>query len=191
MSFVTILVNIRAIVKCRKNEANLTSLYNIQKKHLHSLMFNDSLGIILTKLSIDKGLRLWNEKDDEIELKQLVNTPKLIYMFSQLSCHSCIENEISLLKKFAGKIGEENIILITNYSDINYMYKFKRINELDRFQIFNLKDNFIHSKLALENVPYYFIIENDLTTKALFVPDKSLNELTVRYYNLIIPSYFN
>ncbi len=191
ISFVTILTNIRTIINCRKTEANITSLYNIQKNQLHSLKYNDSLRIFLAKLRIDKTLRLWNEIDDEIALEQLVNTPKLIYMFSSLSCNSCIENEISLLKNYANKIGEENIILISNFSDINYMYKFKRINELNRFQIYNLKDNYIHSKLAEQSIPYYFIVENDFITKAFFFSNKSLNKLTERYYNLIRVRYFS
>ncbi len=190
VALVTILANITAIINCRKTKGNLVKLCNIQKKQLQSLMYNDSLRINLTKPNIDKSLKLWDEKDDEIVLEQLVNTPKLIYTFSKLSCHSCIENEFTLLKKFADKIGQENIILILNYSDINNMYRFKRINELERFKVYNCKNNYFHLKLTLENIPYYFIIENDLIIKALFVPDKSLNNLTQWYFNLIKIRYF-
>jgi len=191
IAFVTIFINIRAIINCKKTKAGLTKLCNIQGGKIQSLMYNDSLRINLTKPNIDKKLKLWDEKANEIVFEQLVNTPKLIYKFSSLSCNSCVENEIRLLKNFASKIGEENIILISNFSDIKYMYNFKRINELNRFQIYNLKDNYIHSELSETNIPYYFIVENDFITKALFLPNESLNELTVRYYNLIIIRYFN
>jgi hypothetical protein len=138
---------------------------------------------------IDSNIVLFDENDNKITLKQLgVKKPKFIFKYSALNCNSCVDEQITLLKRASKKIGSENILIITDYNTPRELSQFVRLNQID-FRILNLRN--IKLTTIDNNLPYYFIIDESYSLKQLFIPIKGNVLLTQQYLDKISEKYFH
>ena len=130
-----------------------------------------------------------NENKDTLSITDLLTTKKLIYRFSELHCDSCIINEFENLKKMLlSKLFKiENLIVISYYQSPRNLYLFKRLNNLQNFEIYNLENNSLGSfELETMGVPYFFILNKELKMSNTFVPIKQVNKRTDDYFKRIV-----
>lgn len=104
----------------------------------------------------------------------------LVLRFSETNCNICIDTEVENLLKFSKKVDSVNIVLIGSYSNERARWMRK-----SKFKIFNLRDQVLGLPLDDQNVPYYFILDEDLSAKSVFIPFKELPGLTEKYFELI------
>lgn len=147
-----------------------------------SLMFDYQYG------SIDKNIVFQDGNNNKISIKQIVRErPMLVFKYSALSCNVCISEQISLLKKASKEVGSENILILTDYISPQDLSRFLRMNQID-FKVFNQSD--IELTTIDKRLPYYFILDESLSSKHLFIPIKGDTSLTQKYFNTINEKYF-
>lgn len=122
-------------------------------------------------------------------LKQLIkDKPKLIFMFSELNCKTCIDMQLPNVNKVSEIIGSGNMIILASYAYKRDLIQFMRMNKIN-LDVYNIDKANFNLPLFDENVPFFFIIEPDLTCSCLFVPDKSMPKYTEVYFNFIMDRF--
>lgn len=124
---------------------------------------------------------VFTERNDSITLANLINRPVLVLRYNDLGCQTCVDALISALLK-ADMLNVSNTLLLTYYRDPSYLRQFKRINRLS-MPIYNIK----HTKLPPDtlNVPYFFVLHEDLTVSNVFIPEEAENDGVNIYLNFI------
>ncbi|HCT30765.1 MAG TPA: hypothetical protein DIW31_08520 [Bacteroidales bacterium] len=159
-------------------------------KDLKVNMLEDAITQSLTSedLTIRNNITIDNGEASTLLNNVVGSKPRLILRYSELNCQACIDVQLASLNKLAYKIGKENIIILASYKAIANMTKFKRINKLD-MSIYNVDS--IGLPLEKENIPFYFIIDQNKKTKLTFVPYKEFPSLTEKYFELIQNRFFS
>jgi hypothetical protein len=130
------------------------------------------------------------ESGDSVPLDQLFRGSKLVFRYSELNCNTCIDKQIDILKKYAAKIGNDNIILFVSSSNSRYRIQFKKVNNI-HFPIYELSSD-LEKQLPNIDLPYYFIMEkNNLRINSFFIPQKEIHQLTEEYFRGILNKYFS
>ncbi len=116
-------------------------------------------------------------------LNNLIDQPKLIFYYNELSCNPCTDRELGKIDSLSKIIGAENIYLLTKRTSNRNIYLLKRVNNL------NLQIIFIDDILDIPifNYPtnFYFILDKDFITKFFFIPSKNYTPLNELYYSRI------
>jgi hypothetical protein len=171
----------------------------IKLKYIISVLVLISIGFYLGKVrrsmfiknnffikgeTILGGAVMKNSKDSIIYFKDIKKNT-LIVKYSELNCKVCIDSMISVIKEFEKK--NINVIYIADYRIKRYLYLFKRINKISN-EIYRTD---FKSSIDTLNVPYVYVIENDLIQKSIYIPKKEnmmefrdyLNEITKKYFS--------
>ena len=117
---------------------------------------------------------LRDESRNEIQLSKLLEGKEtLVFKFSSSNCSTCIQSGFSALRKIAKNIPRERLIILADKSN--------------RREVQALSNSMGRD----ENVPFVFIIGEDLRMKDLFIPMKELPDYSDMYYRIIWKKYFH
>jgi uncharacterized HAD superfamily protein len=145
----------------------------------------ENSGAILNNVMIED----FNNKT--YQLKELIkDRSKLIFMFSELNCQTCIDMQLPNIEQLSKDIGAENIILLASYSNKRDLVQFARINNI-KLEIYNFDKSEIEIPLIDTNVPFFFILNPNLTSTCFFIPEKSMPKHTIAYLNIVKHRFFN
>ena len=127
-------------------------------------------------------------KNTLIEIKNLtIDSPVLIYRFSLFNCSPCVNFTLDKLKEHFPDFSTNNRIMLI-YDDENM-----RISEsMFGKNIYVTKDRYsLGLPMEKINIPFMFILDEDLITKQFFVPEKGMPSLTDEYLSIIKMRYFS
>lgn len=149
---------------------NMEMIYQNQKKNLTYQVISDDAKL--------KGeLRIQNENDSFSNLNSIVSKPTLILRYSELNCQSCVDIIISSLLSDSS-FNVNNTLLLGYYREPTYLYQFKRVNRIN-FPIYNIKE--IGLPPDTLNMPYFFILDQNLTTHNVFIPEEG-DTISIKHY---------
>ena len=144
-------------------------------------------GLLYPMLQWNDNQMVVDETDKSYKLKQILGQDnKLIFRFNEFSCNSCIDREISNLKKLAETIGKEHIIILATYNKIRDLAVFKRINKLD-IPIYNIPKNIMPTDEV--GGTFLFITNAQHQVFMPFLPDKEDADLSLEYFKFIAPLF--
>jgi hypothetical protein len=134
------------------------------------------------------GLRLddvyLSDRNDSVySIKEVAKGDKvLVLRYSYIDCGSCVDSLIKQTNNLSEILGREKIVILAKYnSRIDYI-NFIRLNNIKN-NIYNIKDSL---SVADElNVPYFFVLEKNMTTSNFFIPRKEFSKLTEDYLHAI------
>jgi hypothetical protein len=132
---------------------------------------------------IDRNLLMTSNWGQTTPLSEvLIATKSLIFYYPKISCNSCFETELGLMRaNFSGNIWK-NITLVTDEDDFEKLLMIKNsfglINE-----IFSMKNQKFGLPADFLDIPYLFVLDSSFTAKHLFIPIKGHESLSVEYYN--------
>lgn len=174
---------------------NLHKLQNRQKE-LEFLVDNaeDKTFLTMNKIlnqfksehrKLNSQIKIWDSREKLLLSDMLVNRSKPIFIFrySELQCQDCINAQIVVLKEFVNKVGSENVMILANYQYDKNLYLFKRMNQIEDINVYQVDS--LNLDVEKLNVPYVFVLHNDMRTQFVFIPDKDFPELYIEYYNTI------
>ena len=127
---------------------------------------------------------------DSILISRVINSAKLVYRFYKSSCVQCVEEELDIAKILADSIGVNNIIILSDYDNINMLSALiNRKNIKSPYFIFNKK-----FELPIEDdenaIPSFFLLDANLRTKFVFKAGGHQN-IVDPYYKRIICFFKN
>ena len=97
--------------------------------------------------------------------------------------------QCSKLNIYQDSIGLQNIVLFTSTKNMNYVKKFKRVNNI-HFDIYGIS-NALDSVLVDIGMPYLFVYSFvDERINNVFVPQKENVKFTYEYLHSILLKYY-
>lgn len=134
---------------------------------------------------------LRDKSHNEIQLSKLLEGKEtLVFKFSSSNCSTCIQSGFSALRKIARNIPRERLIILADKSNRREVQALSNSMGLD-YPIYLADDNAFSHMLRDENVPFVFVIGEDLRMKDLFIPMKELPDYSDMYYRIIWKKYFH
>lgn len=160
----------------KKSEIEITILQNI----LVDNIFN---GI---DIPVPKDLKLIDINGNETQLQRIINNrSKLVFFINNLRCDGCINSELNFLDKTLDVLKREDIIIISNYPNINNLRVIKNKYNIN-YDSYNIVSNdSIPIYLRSQNSPAIFVINQDLKLNSFFIPNNLSPNTTINYYNNI------
>lgn len=133
---------------------------------------------------------VYDISNDICFLKELLDSPKIILHYSELTCMDCVDQEVKNLKSLNEQIGNENIVILASYYNKRDLFVFKRVNGLVDNLVFNIKENATGMVTDSLNIPVIMVLDSSLVVRESFIPDIDFPERSKKYYNTIINKYF-
>jgi hypothetical protein len=168
-----------------KNKVIVNYKKKIKDDELNAYKVSFKANLLSSNIQLDR-LMIKDSLNKIIRPKEIFNAGQkqiLVYRFSKMHCESCVVASIKIIRKWMDSIGSENIIFLGNYRN-NKIFR-KTISEYD---IENLKFyNTSQFNMAVEEIgyPYFFMLDKNLKTSNVFVPDKGLPKITEEYLKII------
>jgi len=158
--------------------------YNIYGQNILSKTSNEKITInIYAELMSDSGY-------DIIHLKDLVNnSSKLIIRYSNINWGMCNAEDLIDVNHIVGKIGKENIILITAPSHPKHLALFKDTNTIS-IPVYQFIGENLALPLEAENIPFLFVIDENDNAQYLFAPNLGNIKLTNEYLKHVKEKFF-
>jgi len=185
---ITLLINSlkykKLLFQYKKDIASVIEANEINKQILINRELNTLRNI---GMQINIKLKVEDEEGNKISIAELLNNnPKVIFRYSELNCRLCIEEEIKILLKYINDIGFDNILFFSTYNSTRDLFLFKRINQLQDFKIYNLKEEKLNIPIDSLNIPYVFLIDSSGNIVMLNIPEKTKPEFSEQFYNVVI-----
>lgn len=123
--------------------------------------------------------KLVNSKGEKILLKNVVKDASLVVRYSAFSCSDCVS---FVNKNILEKVGrKDNILLMLSDIPIRDLHIIKKqLGLLDVYQIDSLP-----LPIDGEQIPYFFILDDNYLSTSFFIPRKEMPEQTVRYLEFV------
>jgi hypothetical protein len=155
---------------------------NLQNKYFHEIEDNSH--------PINPEMRISSISEDTLLIKDISSeNPKLIFYFSGLTCKSCIETELLRLKEKVKNIGAENIVLLAAYENVRSLFLLCKENGVN-YPSFIIHENSFDLNADQQQLPYYFILTDELWMKDFFIVDQNAPEITDVYLDIVFSKYF-
>lgn len=126
-------------------------------------------------LIIDETVKVRNEEQELVLLKDVFQGKTLVVRISQSHCQVCIETVIPMLKAS----GIEDIVILADYTNKRFLKKFKENHEIE-YRCFTIENS---PRLPIDdlNIPYLYVMDKNMQVDCLFIPHKEIPEQTERY----------
>lgn len=141
--------------------------------HLDSVLIKDSLDNV-TLLN-----EAFNEGQEQI----------LVCRFSQMHCESCVNSSIQILQEWQKSIGKKNVLFLGNHRNNRIFKRTIPLYGIHGMRVYNVASLSIPAEEL--GYPYYFILNRDLGVSNVFVPDKSVPEITNKYLSSIQRRFYD
>ncbi len=115
-------------------------------------------------------------------LDSIIDEAKLIFRYSNLHCHSCIDKQLDLLNRYTDSIDDGRIILFAYYQNVRDRFLFTRSNHI-RFNTYSVKS--LDIPFEELQFPYFFVLDKNLKINDSFLPTKEDTMLTINYLSII------
>ena len=164
------------------------SMNKLERLKNIELLFEISKEITIKRLRFEQhnlcntSIYIGSDNHTILPLKSITTKPKIVIGLNQNMCSPCIEGVLRDLKEFFPDYETNpNIILIAEIEQRfkNNYYNMKVVS-------FHQKNDFPLYEIEL---PYFFILDEDLCVKMLFITDKTSPELTKAYLKIIRERY--
>jgi len=127
-----------------------------------------------------------NDTADKAFLYDLVRDKCLVFRFSGEACNACVDFAMARIKNTFKDFATNDRILFIG-SNINERIKDKYYGK----PVISFDSEDLGLPFEEYNTPFIFIMDKDRITKMMFVPDKTLPDLTDFYLNMIKERYFS
>lgn len=112
--------------------------------------------------------------------------PFLFYRYSENMCISCINEDLSLLRKFCDQNNTFKVLIIPDYINTRENEIFLN-NQLNRFHYMNIESAFFPMPRGEngEKKRYFGVVNSNKKLQMIFFPNKGLTQLTNYYFSKI------
>ena len=147
------------------------------------LLQNDVISTREGTYFLKPEMMLYSGFGDSVQLSNIKKSDyMLILRYSTQCCSTCVDDLLSLMKKFVESNTDIDVLLLTTYRIMEDDRTFRHMT-----QIFPKVYNVFTLNLSVEQdiVPYLFLIDGEFRIVDIFIPHKELPQLTERYLDVV------
>ena len=193
--FFLVLSNIYGYIRYQEIFEVQSFLYELKKDsdikigQLESLKECRANEILLSGNKMSHDLEITSIQGNRKKLSDIMSNNTLVLRYSEMHCDVCIDSIVSKLSIYRDSIGLQNIILFTSTENVNYIQRFKRVNNI-HFNIYSIS-NGLDSVLVDIGMPYLFVYSfADERINNVFIPQKENAEFVREYLHSILRKYY-
>ena len=175
--------------KLQKQKAEAEQLcvrmQNKAQEQLNTYQSNLETAILNSNLQLENQM-VKDTLNNRIPLKSIFAKGQrqlLVCRFSQQHCESCVDATIQTLQKQVNQIGAENIVYLGNHRNNRIFKKTIPLYGIKGMRVYNTQA----FNIPVENAgyPYFFILDNNLQVSGIFIPNKGVPAVTVKYLEAV------
>jgi hypothetical protein len=146
-------------------------------------------------LMFPQTVKLMTIEGDTISPEKLFTTKTIVFRFSTMECSECVNNEINLIidemqknPKLLGKI-----CFLMSYTYISDVFGLSRqLNDKSlKVPIYLVPYGIQNIPLEVQNIPYYFTIDENNIMNNFLIPMKERQDWTKAYISVLLKNYFS
>lgn len=163
-------------------EKQFVTKQNIVKQFQNIMVTN----IYKNELHPIKNSNLFLEKK-HVQLNDIVSDSSLLVLrFSIFNCSACFNFALNKIREHFEDFESNNRVILI-YDDENMrVHK----NMFGKMPYVTTDRNALSIPLEKSNIPFLFILDNEMKAKQIFVPEKGMPDLTDEYLSIIKRRYF-
>ncbi|MEA1877511.1 MAG: hypothetical protein U9N86_11665 [Bacteroidota bacterium] len=174
--FVLLLLTLLNLFQNKKNNRIIDST-NYSINNNQSLNYIRKQELISSDHKLTKDNLLLSESGDTVSLEILASKPKMVLYISEHLCLDCIDSIFICANKTFGLIPAELIIIRSKYTKASLDIK----NYSRGFETYFQVDHHGDIPLMSTDLPFFFLLDQDLLTKTVFIPGRSGMQNTMWY----------
>jgi hypothetical protein len=184
---IVLLYKIVVVKKYHKDYLGNIKAYETEK--MNAYYTNFQTGLLNDGIKVENKI-LIDSLNNKLQLIDLFEKRDnlLVCRFSELNCQECVIYSVVKLVRLSEEIGRNNIVFLGSYENNKSLHILKKQINLQNMNVYNIP--YLDIPVENESHPCYFILDNTLTISNLFVPDKSVPDLTNSYLKTITNRYF-
>lgn len=169
---------------------NIIKRNQIPKEYLYDYFYSvtrkKSQMIAMCELQpINPYFYIGKDTTNIVNITDLIKKKKLCFFFSSNTCPPCLDNVLKLIDKiFPGYKKRDDIIFISN--DLELRFRESYYGK----PIFRNNNKELGALFEKSEMPTFFILDNDLQAKCVFIVDKMTPEYIEDYLNIMKQRFF-
>jgi peroxiredoxin len=113
----------------------------------------------------------------------------LVFRYAEINCSTCYEIAIkSIQTVFADD--DSSVVLLCSYTNDKDLFTFKRMNKI-HYPTYRIASEAFNWLAEEYNMPYFFVLEPDMTISDIFMPNRNFPEITRSYLESIKRNLMN
>ncbi|MHA1974376.1 MAG: hypothetical protein ACTSW1_15360 [Candidatus Hodarchaeales archaeon] len=163
-------------------------LEETQKTRINSIKETNITELQSENFELNPVGMIYNKKNDTINLSQLSQHPKLVLYHNDNSCGVCIDSLLVYIANYSGLASKHFVILSSprSYRDVVAQVTNKNYST----DIYSIITD-LGVPLCDQNIPFLFLLDNDLCVKCLFVPNRAEPTRTKQYLDIVYNRFIN
>jgi hypothetical protein len=144
---------------------------------------------IFSENTILNIIELVDTAGNNVVIDEIIDRPKLVYRFAEVSCRACVDNDLEILDQLGRNIGYNNILVLCDYENINKMKS--RMHALNFASSYYNHKGFLGLSVERDSLTrpgFFFILNEDLRLSFVYKTDED-HDITSPYFRRIIQFY--
>ena len=134
---------------------------------------------------IFEGLQVFDlDLGNKQYLKDIVGGGRLVIRFSELNCQDCVNSMAEMIRKFFD-VKKDRILILGSYQSNRTFQLYLNKLGLENYEAYNIAEGALNDYIDHDNVPYAFLLNNDMRIDNLLIPDFRLAKVTQDYFEII------
>ncbi len=178
------LLDIFIFINIKKQSLNLEEKLAISLENIESIVYSNTLRTYQSQYEIIDNVLLVNN-NDTCRLYDLVKDSSFfVFILPTHACQSCVNFCTNSINQYLTKEFINRKVIVLNFGMKDDYYKVPNLI---------VKNYSVQGKLNIslekDYIPFFFIVDNEMKTKMLFIPDKRLPRQTEAYFE-VLKNYF-
>ena len=155
------------------------------QEQLNTYQSNLETAILNSNLQLENRM-IKDTLNNRIPLKSIFAKGQrqlLVCRFSHRHCESCVDATIQTLQKQVNQIGTENIVYLANHRNNRIFKKTIPLYGIKGVRVYNTQEFSI--PVEQTSYPYFFMLDSNLQVSGIFVPNKGVPAVTVKYLEAV------
>jgi hypothetical protein len=185
---IVILIIVNAFILWKlKASYNLISKTNLVIKNNNGQVYEsleyerDSIEY-LELISLDTFIPI----DSIIKVEKKENQSLLVFRFSMHSCNSCVDSIFTIIKGMPENL-KSNVLIVSDHESKRRLFIKLHYYKMEQVKYAVLSE--LSIPFDKQNIPYFFVVNNDLKISMFFIPIIKNRRRTVNYLNYVIEKH--
>lgn len=171
---------------CKKDSLSNDAIF--YRQLLHVLANNASIETQNEDLLLNEHITLHSETGYDISWKDLTTKTKIVFYFSENNCDACV---LKIFEQLSNQnMLDNNLLVVAAYKKDKLLKLFKKTNHINT-PVYRIISGNLGLPIEQKDIPFLFIMDNDRTSKLLFIPEKSYPTLTDEYLKTVKKRFFS
>jgi len=168
---------------CSTSEKESTLVENFIEREKIQYSNNGSFINLTTNL-----YEISNKQKNAYSIDEIITDEyTLVFYFTEINCQVCVKQVFKIIQE----LNIQKVLFISRFSSARNLLVFKNVNDFQGNFYMIESTTELNGAMDSNNLPYLFILDSSGKIHDLFVPDKSIPNLTKSYLQITMTKYFS